>query len=789
MYKKSVWVGIALFMTLWVLGACAEDPQGRVSAPLIGGDQGVVQSGSIPQQLVVILVTPTPVQGAASGSGNQQVAQAPSDGGGDGSESGGSGNSGGESSGDSAAQGQQVGDQQLIDQGSEIYANNCAMCHGPDGQGSGSFPALAGSAIATSEDPSAAITTVLQGRGQMPGFGDQLNDEQVASVVSYVRNSFGNSAAVVQPDEVAQVSGGQGGGQQAQQQQTQQQPEQQPEQQQAQQQQQPEQQQTQQQQPEQQAEQQQAQQQQPEQQQQDGSQQQASQPPQQQGASTTVSTQNGQITLQIQIMLMTPEPSGASQGQSAQPAATPMPEATGEVTDTATMTDTGTTSTGTTSTSQQPPSETNGAQGGEQSGEQSSGQSGEQSREQSSEQSAAQDQQQADGNQEAGAEQLASQGQEVYANNCAICHGPEGEGSGSYPPLAGSPVLTSQEPNEPIMIVLEGRGQMPAFSGQLSNEEIAAVLTYARGAWDNGASPVQPQQVEDAAGGGQAQQTDQQQPEQQQTQQQQTQQQQPEQQQAQPSQQSGQQPVQSTQQEQVIPIEIRIVIDASGNVQVESVGGETQAASGEQGAAPPATDTGAQTDTGTQAEAGTTQEDTGAQAGTGTGTETGTGAEAGTETNAATGTEQPQSASGTGSDPDTDNDPAEVQSAGSGEGGSEESSQAAADSQVSMAEGAQLYMQNCAACHQVGGEGVEGAYPPLAGNPFVTAQDPQPVIQVVIRGRAGMPSFGPYLAADELAAIISYIRGSWGNSASPVPLDQVEQRMEVFQREEGGEGH
>lgn len=83
----------------------------------------------------------------------------------------------------------------------------------------------------------------------------------------------------------------------------------------------------------------------------------------------------------------------------------------------------------------------------------------------------------------------------------------------------------------------------------------------------------------------------------------------------------------------------------------------------------------------------------------------------------------------------------------------------------------QLFADNCAACHQAKGQGVAGAFPALAGNPFVVG-DPAGPAWVVTHGRGGMPNFSEDLDDEQLAAILSFIRASWGNKAAPLaPAD------------------
>jgi mono/diheme cytochrome c family protein len=83
-------------------------------------------------------------------------------------------------------------------------------------------------------------------------------------------------------------------------------------------------------------------------------------------------------------------------------------------------------------------------------------------------------------------------------------------------------------------------------------------------------------------------------------------------------------------------------------------------------------------------------------------------------------------------------------------------------------QGEEVYISNCARCHQLDGEGFADAYPPLANNPIVTLHDPNFAIDAVIHGQGAMPPFGPTLSNEEIAAVVSYIRSAWGNEASIV---------------------
>ncbi len=83
-----------------------------------------------------------------------------------------------------------------------------------------------------------------------------------------------------------------------------------------------------------------------------------------------------------------------------------------------------------------------------------------------------------------------------------------------------------------------------------------------------------------------------------------------------------------------------------------------------------------------------------------------------------------------------------------------------------------LFNDNCSACHQTTGKGVKGAFPALAGDPFVQG-DPAPLTATVLSGRAGMPSFKDDINDADLSAILTYIRTSWGNKGKPVTAADV----------------
>ncbi len=89
------------------------------------------------------------------------------------------------------------------------------------------------------------------------------------------------------------------------------------------------------------------------------------------------------------------------------------------------------------------------------------------------------------------------------------------------------------------------------------------------------------------------------------------------------------------------------------------------------------------------------------------------------------------------------------------------------------AEPRQTFIDNCSACHQPEGAGIQGIFPALASNPFVKG-DPTELTRTILAGRNGMPSFKNDLADEQLAAIVSHIRMSWGNGAAPVTPEFID---------------
>ncbi len=106
-----------------------------------------------------------------------------------------------------------------------------------------------------------------------------------------------------------------------------------------------------------------------------------------------------------------------------------------------------------------------------------------------------------------------------------------------------------------------------------------------------------------------------------------------------------------------------------------------------------------------------------------------------------------------------------------------------------MERGATVFQSTCAACHQANGRGVPGQFPPLDGSRFVTGDVTVP-IRIVLQGLSGpiqvgsqkingnMPPWGASFNDQQIADVITYIRGSWGNKAPPVRPEQVKKVRE-----------
>ena len=97
---------------------------------------------------------------------------------------------------------------------------------------------------------------------------------------------------------------------------------------------------------------------------------------------------------------------------------------------------------------------------------------------------------------------------------------------------------------------------------------------------------------------------------------------------------------------------------------------------------------------------------------------------------------------------------------------------AAAGPGVSATVGASIFTFKCARCHQANGAG-RATIPALAGNKTVLLADPNAIITTVENGRNLMPSWKGQLTAADIAAVLTYVRSAWGNSAGPVTEARV----------------
>jgi len=102
-----------------------------------------------------------------------------------------------------------------------------------------------------------------------------------------------------------------------------------------------------------------------------------------------------------------------------------------------------------------------------------------------------------------------------------------------------------------------------------------------------------------------------------------------------------------------------------------------------------------------------------------------------------------------------------------------------------LTRGKQVFETVCALCHGVDGEGKPGQAPPLAGSEWALG-NPNRMIRIPLYGLTGtisvkgqdwnlnMPAMGAALSPDDLSAVLTYIRSSWGNKAEPVAAEQIQ---------------
>ncbi len=125
----------------------------------------------------------------------------------------------------------------------------------------------------------------------------------------------------------------------------------------------------------------------------------------------------------------------------------------------------------------------------------------------------------------------------------------------------------------------------------------------------------------------------------------------------------------------------------------------------------------------------------------------------------------------------------------SGEGGSASRSDPVAANDNAMRAGAAIYKDSCAVCHRDTGTGEVHIFPRLAGSALVQSDDPTTLARVVLQGTRAvatssaptapaMPAFDWRLNDTQVAAVLTYIRNSWGNRAAPVSASVVASQRE-----------
>ncbi len=99
-------------------------------------------------------------------------------------------------------------------------------------------------------------------------------------------------------------------------------------------------------------------------------------------------------------------------------------------------------------------------------------------------------------------------------------------------------------------------------------------------------------------------------------------------------------------------------------------------------------------------------------------------------------------------------------------------------------DGARIYSATCQACHQANGLGLPNQFPPLVGSEWVLGNEDR-FVMIILHGVVGeievegetfngaMPTWGPTFKDEELAAVASYVRKSWGNKASSITTATV----------------
>jgi mono/diheme cytochrome c family protein len=132
-----------------------------------------------------------------------------------------------------------------------------------------------------------------------------------------------------------------------------------------------------------------------------------------------------------------------------------------------------------------------------------------------------------------------------------------------------------------------------------------------------------------------------------------------------------------------------------------------------------------------------------------------------------------------------------LKDSGEGNPGAKPAPVAASDN--AMRAGAAIYKDSCAACHRDSGEGEINLFPRLAGSALVQSDDPTTLARVVLHGTRAvstssaptapaMPAFDWRLGDAQVAAVLTYVRNSWGNAAASVSTSAVASQREALRK-------
>jgi cytochrome c oxidase cbb3-type subunit 2 len=110
------------------------------------------------------------------------------------------------------------------------------------------------------------------------------------------------------------------------------------------------------------------------------------------------------------------------------------------------------------------------------------------------------------------------------------------------------------------------------------------------------------------------------------------------------------------------------------------------------------------------------------------------------------------------------------------------------EANTNLPDGALLYTQNCASCHQANGEGLKGAFPSLKGSPVVLGDDLELYVKIIMLGYDARPEYAVMnavgtnneLTAADVTAIVNHEKTSWGNDAKTVTQEEVQKIMEFI---------